>query len=157
MRRLLFSLKLIFLFYTIFLSCHLEKQKSQEEEKKCLYPFQGHCLWLHVNSCISKRKKKVATFSTLPMCFLLWIVWTTGVLLFISRRASMATLPMWAGQNLTCYFIAELLYKSQSLQWGFSVQFSKGPWETKQAKNHAGPWYMCVHYVYGSFIVGQTD
>lgn len=34
MLRLLFSLKLIFLFYTIFLGCHLEKQKSQEVEKK---------------------------------------------------------------------------------------------------------------------------
>lgn len=70
MSRLLFSLKLIFLFYTIFLSCHLKKQKLQEEEKKYLYPFQGHCLWLHVKSCISKRKKKtVATFSTPPYVF----------------------------------------------------------------------------------------
>lgn len=33
MLRLLFSLKLIFLFYTIFLSC-LEKQKLQQEKKK---------------------------------------------------------------------------------------------------------------------------
>lgn len=34
LRLLFFPLTLIFLFYTIFLSCYLEKQKLQEEGKK---------------------------------------------------------------------------------------------------------------------------
>lgn len=30
---------------------------ARRGKQYCLYLFQGHCLWLHVNSCIQKTKK----------------------------------------------------------------------------------------------------
>lgn len=69
MLRLLFSPGAdIFILYNI--SELFETCRKRQKKKKCLYPFQGHCLWLPVNSCISKRtKKRSCYFQYTPYVF----------------------------------------------------------------------------------------